>query len=93
MIVNKFEVPIGFFRVYKNSEICSFNIEEGTYNTFWMNENKPVHSEGCYKISLDLTLFSIGDMISCELDNGEMLDDGGDENTLNIVGGIEWVKY
>ncbi|NFG42534.1 hypothetical protein FC789_15480 [Clostridium botulinum] len=56
MIVDKFETPIGFFRVYKNSEICSFNIEEGTYNTFWPNENKPVHSEGGYKISLDLTL-------------------------------------
>ncbi|NFT08787.1 MULTISPECIES: hypothetical protein [Clostridium] len=88
MIVDKFKTPIGFFRVYKNSKICSLNIEEGTYNTFWLNENKPLHSEGCYKISLDLTLFSVGDMISCELDNGEMLNDGGDENTLNIVGEI-----
>lgn len=86
MIVDKFETPVGFFRVYKNSEIYSFYIEENTYNTFWVNENKPVNPEGCYKIFLDSTLFSVGDMISCELENGEMVNDGGGENTLNIVG-------
>lgn len=57
MIVDKFETPVGFFRVYKNSEIYYFFIEESTQNTFWLNENKAVHPEGCYKISLDLTFF------------------------------------
>ncbi|GAA0084869.1 hypothetical protein UT300007_13080 [Clostridium sp. CTA-7] len=88
MIVDKFETPVGLFRVYKNSEICFFFIEEGTYNTYWMNDNKAVHPEGCYKILLDLNSFSLGDIISCELDNGKMFNDGGDENTLNIVGEI-----
>lgn len=53
-----------------------------------MNEDKAVHPEGCYRISLDLIHFSVGDIISCELDNGEMVNDGGGENTLNIVGEI-----
>ena len=88
MILEKFETPIGFFKVYKNNEIYSFDIEESTYNTFWLNENKPVNPEGCYKISLDLISFSVGDIISCEIDNGEMVNDGGDENTLNVVGEI-----
>ncbi|OBR92682.1 hypothetical protein CLRAG_23880 [Clostridium ragsdalei P11] len=88
MIVDKFETPAGSFKVYKNSKICPFSIEESAYNTFWLNGNKTLHPEGCYKISLDLTLFSVGDIISCELDNGEMVNDGGGENTLNIVGEI-----
>ncbi|WP_179207992.1 hypothetical protein [Clostridium diolis] len=79
---------VGFFRVYKNNEICSFYIEESIYNTFWLNENTPVHPEACYKIFLDLISFSVGDMISCEINNGEMVNDGGDENTLNVVGEI-----
>lgn len=88
MVVDKFETPVGYFRVYKNSETYSFLIEESTYNTFWINENKSVHPEGCYKISIDLNLFSIGDKILCELDSGEMVNDGGDQDTLNIVGEI-----
>lgn len=42
MIADKFITPSGTFRVYKNSEICSFFIEESTYNTFWLNEDKAV---------------------------------------------------
>lgn|GEM_PF-3791417 len=88
MIVNKFKTPVGFLRVYKNSEICSFNVEEGTYNTFWLDQDKPIHPEGCYKITLDLALFSVGDVILCDLDNSEMVNDGGGEHTLNIVAEI-----
>lgn len=57
MIVDKFKTPVGFFRVHNNFEICCFFIEESTYNTFWLNNNKAVHPEGYYKISLDLNFF------------------------------------
>lgn len=87
MICNKFKTPVGFFRIYKNFKTCLFNIEANKDNTFWI-DGKELHSDGNYKISLDLSLFSVGDIISCELDNGVMLENGGDENTLNIVGEI-----
>ena len=86
MSVDGFATPVGTFRVYRNSEICPFFIEESKYNTVWLKENVAVQPEGCYKISLDLIRFSIGDTITCELDNGDMDNDGGDEHTLNIVG-------
>jgi len=86
MIVDKLITPVGVFRVFRNTEICSFFVEESNYNTFWLNDNSTVHPEGCYKISLDLISFSVSDIIICELDNGEMVYEGGDENTLNIVG-------
>lgn len=85
MIVDKFETPVGLFRVYKNSKICSFDIKDNDYNTFWLDENKPIHPEGCYKVSLDLALFSMGDIILFQLDNVEMVNDGGGERTLNIL--------
>ena len=88
MITDKFITPVGTFKVYKNSVICSFSIEESDYNTFWLNDDTAVHPEGCYKITMDLLSYSVGDLISCELDNGELVNDGGDENTLNIVGEI-----
>lgn len=88
MIVDNLITPVGSFRVFKNSDICSFSAEESDYNTFWLNDNRAVHPEGCYTIALDLISFTVGDIITCELDNGEMESDGGDELTLNIVGEI-----
>lgn len=88
MIVDKLITPIGYFRVYKNSEPCSFIVEESDYNTMWLNDNSIVHPEECYSISLDLFSYLVGDIISCELDNGDMINDGGDENTINIVGEV-----
>lgn len=86
MIVDKFKTPVGYFRVYKNSEVCSFFVEESTYNTYWLNGDIKAHPEGCYKIVLDLINFSVWDIITCELDSGELINDGGGENALNIVG-------
>jgi hypothetical protein len=88
MIVDNLITPVGSFRVFKNSDICSFSVEESDYNTFWLNDNRAVHPEGCFKIVLDLISFTVGDQITCELDNGKMENDGGDEHTLNIVGEI-----
>lgn len=86
MIVDKLITPVGPFRVFKNSDTCFFSVEESDYNTFWLNDNSAVYPEGCYKITIDLISFSVGDKITCELSNGEMVNDGGGELTLNIVG-------
>lgn len=55
MLVDRFKTPVGYFKVYKNSELCTFSIEESTYNTYWLNGDIPAHPEGCYKIILDIT--------------------------------------
>lgn len=89
MIVDKFKTPVGLFRVYKNSDVFLFIIEEREYNTFWLNDNKVAQPEGCYKVLLDLIHFSEGDTIVCELDNGEMFNDGGGEHLFNIIGEID----
>lgn len=89
MIVDKFETPVGVFRVYKNSEVCSFIVEKGKYNTFWLEDNIEVHPEGCYKILIDLINFLKGDTILCEPQNVELVNDGGGENSLNIVGNVD----
>lgn len=89
MITDEFITPVGTFRVYKNSVACSFSVEESDCYSFWLNDGSAVHPEGCYNIALDLLSYSLGDMISCGFDNGEMVNDGGDEHTLNIVGEID----
>lgn len=68
MVGDKFQTPVGLFRVYKNSEICSFFVKENSYNTFWLNENLEAKPEGCFNISMDMEFFSIGYEITCELD-------------------------
>lgn len=89
MILDKFKTPIGYFKVYRNSEISSFLMEESTNNTYWLNGDIAVQPQGCYKIILDLATFSVGDIITCELEKGVMVNDGGGENALNIVGEVD----
>lgn len=88
MLVDRFKTPVGNFKVYRNFETSTFSIDQNQYNTYWLNGDIGVYPEGCYKIILDLINFSVGDIITCELDNGKMVNDGGGENTLNIVGEI-----
>jgi len=88
MIIDKFKTPVGHFKVYKNSEKSSFFIQESTNNKYWLNGDIRVHPQGCYKIIVDLINFTVGDIIICEIDNGELDNDGGGENALNIVGKV-----
>lgn len=89
MILDKLKTPVGYFKIYRNSEICPFLMQKSINNTYWLNGDIAAHPQGCYKIILDLATFSVGDIITCELDKGEMVNDGGGENALNIVGEVD----
>jgi hypothetical protein len=88
MKINKFELPIASVRVYKNRIPIHFEIEPLDYGIY-LNDGSYKKPEGLYRITIDMGLLQLGDVLFCEFDRGVMENDGGDEYSLNIVGTIE----
>lgn len=88
MKVKELETPGGIVKISVNGKPLDFDVEPGSYNTYWHNE-KEVHPLGCHKIKVDLSSLKEGDIILCELANVHFQNDGGGENALNIIGEID----
>lgn len=88
MKVNKFELPITSVRVYKNRIPIQFEIEPLDYGMY-LNDGSYKKPEGLYRITIDMSLLQLGDVLLCKFDHGDIENDGGGEYLLNIVGTIE----
>lgn len=89
MLSQKFDTPAGFLKVLLNGVAIQFEIKEGIYNTYYDNNNIPLHPEGCYEIFIDVSNLKIGDIIIIEYEKGKFVNDGGGENMCNIVGKVD----
>ncbi|WP_256310487.1 hypothetical protein [Tissierella carlieri] len=87
--MRELETPAGLFRVLLNEEAIEFEVNEGTYNTYYHNDDIPLHPQGCLEVTIDTCNFKIGDLIICEYEKGKFANDGGGENMYNIVGELE----
>lgn len=88
MFSRKFDTPAGFFKVLVNGIALEFEVKEGTYNTYYNNNDEPLHPLGCYEITIETRNLKIGDVIICEFEKGKFVNDGGGENKYNIVGEV-----
>lgn len=63
MITEKLDTPFGYFEVLRNGKNIEFSIEEGTYNTFYLDGNVPVHPDGCYMVNIKTVNMKPGDVV------------------------------
>lgn len=89
MGTRQFETPFGFFEVLLNGENIEFSVEEGTYNTFYSDDDIPLHPDGCYIARIETINMKPGDIIVARYSAPGLNYDGGDEHTLNAVAELE----
>ena len=89
MVTEKFDTPFGYFEVLRNGQNIKFSVEEGTYNTFYLEGDIPVHPDGCYMVKIETADMNPGDVIIARYSTPGLQYDGGDEHTLNAIAELE----
>lgn len=89
MLSRKFETPFGFFEVLHNGQSIDFSVEEGTYNTMYLEDDVSAQPDGCYAVKIETAGMKPGDVVIARYSTPGLDYDGGDEHTLNAVAELE----
>lgn len=89
MNMKMLETPFGYFEVLMNGNNIPFSVGKGTYNTFYLDDNTPVHPDACYIARIETVNMKPGDTIEARYSVSGFEYDGGDEHTLNAVVELE----
>lgn len=85
METEQFDTPFGFIEVLCNGKRRSFRVEENDYNIYSLDDGTEISPEGCYTLHIDISDNKKGDVIVVQYSCGELKDDGGGENMLNLI--------
>lgn len=92
MKVKELNLPFGIIQVLVNGVATEFEFQESSYNTYFLDE-KEIKVLGAVDITIDPEEFEKGDIIFVNSSVGNLIEDGGDEGTVNAVAELAEYTY
>lgn len=93
MITNILELPFGYIQLLLNGTPVEFEYQEMKHNCYWDENDILIKPLGAIEILINSTCYKAKDEIYIYCSAGGLVNDGGDECTVNEVAKLEDYTY
>ncbi len=92
MVTNKVELPFGYIQLLLNEKPVEFEYEK-MESSYWDENNIEINPLGAIEIVINTENYKANDELYIYCSAGKLVNDGGDEYTVNAVAELEEYTY